>query len=455
MKNAGIIIIINRFILYSLLFWPFIWGNASRDPTMMGSFQFIYISKNIMYVLEVVILVIFFTFSLIRIKKNNLEVLWYLGTIVIIALFSGLLNGSNLEPVFRTTYLHIRPLLVFFIIANLGMPRKYIRKAFLCLVALVIINVLVAYWQMVSLNLHGDYLYGIMRDGHLFAGFLWNAVFFSLAYILMNRKYALQVLIFLVFMLVLIFVAGFYQGLFLALPVISIGVFIYYSTKIGTIRYLFKISLTMIVFSVLTFKVIKMYEVGEPIRVMVEKLLPLIGEMGFVQGPLDLINAFAQKPLAIIVGFGPGRFGSQYALTEGNTGRSPLADSIYRSYWLTSDKDDWVTRTFLLRRSIMGRSSVFLAILSEYGIFAIVTIFLFFRKIFNIFFSVFRDYSSKFLSFLSLGSLMVVIYTLLFTITSLRDAYQAPSGIFPIMILSGLIYSSLCGKVGKFDYQSN
>ena len=62
-----------------------------------------------------------------------------------------------------------------------------------------------------------------------------------------------------------------------------------------------------------------------------------INKMGFIQGPLDLINAFTQKPFAIIVGFGPGRFGSQYALTEGYTGRSPLADPIYRSYYFKSN----------------------------------------------------------------------------------------------------------------------
>ena len=75
MKNTVSTIIINRFILYGLLFWPFLFGNAAREFGMMGSMQLIYVPKTIMLLLEVVIMVVFFFISIIRIRKNNLNVL--------------------------------------------------------------------------------------------------------------------------------------------------------------------------------------------------------------------------------------------------------------------------------------------------------------------------------------------------------------------------------------------
>ena len=185
-------------------------------------------------------------------------------------------------------------------------------------------------------------------------------------------------------------------------------------------------------------------------------MAPRLNEFGFIQGPKDLIHAFAQEPLAIIVGFGPGRFGSQYALTEGTVGRNPLADPIYRSYYYQRTSDDWLTNTFLLRPSIMGRSSSFLSLFSEYGIIGVVVIILFFRKIIKTLVLVMKSSYSKYFYTLSMGCLMGIVYILLdFFTSSLRDGYNAPSGIFPIMILIGLIYSSVYGNIKQFHYQSN
>jgi hypothetical protein len=446
MKKSALRRDIDIVILYSMVFWPFIWGNVLGA---YNSFRLIRLPSVLMYLMEVALILACMAFSMISIKRNSLEILWFIGILAIAGLFSGIINGSQPQALLRTTYMHIRPLIIFFIILNLGMPERYIRKVFIILTVILLINVSVAYFQRFVMGLSGDKLCGMMRDSHYFAFFLWNGVFFALSYILVRKKHILRFSIFIIFLLFPIFVAGFIQGMLLAFPVIGAGILIYAVVKIKRPGVVVAMILVMSLMSFTVYEVMINYHYDT--KLVMEYIVPNIGKLGFVQAPLDLIRAFSQQPQAMILGFGPGRFASQYAITHKEADRNPLAEAVYQSYHMSSDGG-----LFLSRPSVMSRTSVYISIISEYGLIGFVVVVLFLYKIFSFMLFMFQNPPSKFVSFISLGSLMALIYVLMFFITSLRDGYQDPGCIFPLMILSGLIYSNYAGmKLEKKRYRIN
>ncbi len=422
---------ISKCILYFLVFWPFIWENGRQR---YANAQLIQLPSTIFQFFEPFVIATFLIIVLLHLKNTDF---WgYIAVFAVFGCISGIWNGSDLRAIFEVTYKAIRPLLVLFIVTNLKLEEKYRDKTLVIFFTLATINTLLMGYQYVYAYIDVDLLCGLMQDAHTYTNFMFIMLFFYFTYILVMRRYRLLFLS--GFFLVAVFLPQHQKAVVIGLGIILVGFLFFIVAKkhLTPSRFV----LIVILIALMSFGAYQAVQMLSPTTIPILELAwSNLGDLGFIHSFFSLMTAFAKQPSAILLGLGPGRYGSVYATIgryASETARSSLGQEVYASFLLKS------YGPFGNRGSLFWGSTVVIAILSEYGIIGFFCVVLVFGKLLRVLFSIFRESTSQSLVYQSYGCILGIGFIILLAFVDLGTGYEIQSNIFPQMIMGGLLYSS-------------
>lgn len=426
--------VIKRVILYVLLLWPFVWENVSQA---YDNAHLIHLPKSYLQAAEPVIVVAFLFYALFggTQRRTKIDFAPYIGIITIVGIVSGFLNNSELMGLFEVTYKLLRPFLVLLIVMNLNLGEEYLAEVLKILFVIAIINSTVQLSQYVIENRYGDSAAGLMQDAHTFANYIFIIIFFCLTYINKKKKYVMLPF-------VAIFIISTYIAAHEKASVISVGIISFYFWMILSGRTVYwRIIIFVLVVLVVFVGLYQLTIYFSPNTIMLTKLyMRNITRLGFIRSHIILLKIFASHPAYAIWGFGPGNYGSTYATIGRHAAfikHNEWAREVYRSFFAGS-----VSSFLQGRRSIGTISNQIIAVLSEYGFIGFLVWGLAILKLTKFLFSNYSSNASPDVQWASLGCILGILFIIAIAFFHLTSGYTSQSNIFPLMIVSGLLYSS-------------
>jgi len=421
-----------KLVLYGFLIWPFIWDNANQ---MWHTAQLIHIPKPYLQVAEPLIIFAFSLYIILNSYKYRIDLkgdfVSYVYFIVLIGSISVLMNGSIPRGAFQVIWKTVRPFLVLSIVMNLNLGKEYIYSVWRIIFAGAILNAIVVIYQFLASNYYADLAEGLMVDAHVLSNYMFMVIFFIVCMLYIDFKKHRKLLLTLPFLMFSALVGSHEKAIIVGSGTLTVFSFTSLILKRGAVGKVLGVILSVLLLlgtyeSVLNFypKVIERFEI----------LVRTPRQIGVIRGWWDLLTMFTQNPRYILWGLGPGRGGSLYAITHEVEGRSQWGDELYRE-WNIMSRSAWI---YGIKMATV-RTSVFLGILSEFGLLGLFVLFLAFKKLAIKISRICKTETD--VSWIALGWILSFTFVVIMGFINISAGYNAQSNIFPLMVLGGLLWN--------------
>lgn len=418
-----------RFTFYFLLIWPFIWDNATQR---YHNAQLLAISKSLLQVTEIGVIMLILFYVLFRNVHLRLDkrFLPFIVMMILLSIFSGLINRSYTVGIIQVAYILVRPFLIFFIITNLGLSRVELVKAVRFYFFMLGLNAVVNIAQFVFQGVVYDDAGGLMYHSHTLANFLTLGILWILSLAFLTRKYRYTIWIMLFFPPIII---GAHEKTIVLLVPILLVMYILVSSG-GSKRYA-PVLLILVTFGFGAYTAVSRFL---PTTIEVTRLAILnIDKLGAVRAYSTLFEVFQEHKSAAIYGLGPGNYGSIFNTIGSGASARRKKDYAWEIYYASTEAEETGKRKGVWE----PKSNLYLAVLSEYGL---VGLGLFIWAIYSLALELLRIYRSKVsdiqLRWIALGTLLAFLYTMEMGSIYLQSGYSSQSNIYPIIIIAALLH---------------
>lgn len=436
MKNRNLLFFFNSFLIISLILYVFLYDNSRKT---IPRFNYISLPASARYFDSLYLIIfsffLFFKKILSNYQELNYEKLNKIGGGIILLgfisiLFNGLKNGNIGEIAYIEGFIKfMRPILLIFIITNLENLNVKFKRAFIILLAILSLNSLIGYWQIIFENARNDNVDALFRSSHFLTTFSFMCIFGIYTYLSNKNKKISMYLIIVFFLIPAIFAEHMRAIVVLLLTIIIYQFFNSYLKNDYTnkIKKILKVSVyttfTIIIFSYLTLLV-------QPnIYDKISKALKFASkEIAFISGYMYLPKYFASYPHAILLGKGPGQYGSYVSFDKfgGHISNSPVYKDIRKNAGLTSIS--------VLSPSLDNPSTNLFAIIAEYGLLSFILFILYFQTLFKVMAKHTDEKNVWKKSFMEL----YLIYLILFSSLDAGYGWENMLTTIPFFILIGL-----------------
>ncbi len=427
-----------RFTLYFLLIWPFIWDNATQA---YHNAQIIQISKTYLQLLETGTISFLVLYILLCKKPGKMDLKFILppAGIALVGFISGIMNGSYITGYIQVTYLLLRPFLVFFILANLGLERNDLVKGFRFYLVVAVLNAVICIGQFALFGVDADHAAGLLYHAHSLSNVMAVCIFFTVSYAVVRKRRKVLLLILLFFPPIII--GAHQKTLVLLMPVLLV---LYLIMGRGNLLHYIRLAFAFLAFFALGYYAIATYS---PSTVQLSRIaIENIDRLGAIRAYKTLFSVFDEIPESVPFGLGPGNYGSIYNILgtgAENRKKKEYAREIYYGSTMVATPGK--------RPSIWApRPNLYLAVLSEYGLTGIL---LFLWVLYQILRMLFRFYHSRLLDielkWLSLGTFLGLIYILMLGGIYILSGYNSQANMFPLIVMAALLYSTVRAEFSR------
>ena len=421
----------SKLVLYGLLIWPFIWDNANQ---MWHTAQLIHIPKPYLQVAEPLIIFAFSLYIILNSYRYRIDLkgdfVPYVYFIVLIGSISALINGSAPRGAFQVIWKTVRPFLVLSIVMNLNLGMEYIYSVWRIIFAGAILNTIVVIYQFLVSNYYADLAEGLMVDAHVLSNYMLMVIFFIVSMLHIDFKKHRKLLLVLPFLTFSALVGLHEKAIMVGSGTLAVFSFTTLISR-GVVRKLLGVILSVLLLLgtygfVMNFypKLIERFEI----------LIRTPRQIGVIRGWWDLLSMFTRNPKYMLWGLGPGRGGSLYAITHEVEGRSQWGDEQYWE-WNIMSRSAWI---YGIKMATV-RTSVFLGILSEFGLLGLFVLFLAFKKLTIEISRICKTEAD--VSWIALGWILSFTFVVIMGFINISAGYNAQSNIFPLMVLGGLLWN--------------
>lgn len=303
--------------------------------------------------------------------KTQFEHLEWPGVVVGIGLLGGILNGVGIMDIMQGLYLFVSPLLVYYTCRWLKFSWTELRILGRAIAIILLVNIPAWFYQIITflpVRKTGDDVNGVLRDAHLFATFFYCAALYGLARSVLTRSLGWALVTFAMFSVGFL---AFNEKATLFMIPLGVGLVIAAMGSLRSKRVLTSAIVIIIVVSLLVFSsdMMDQVEVGLRTSVITESS---IVELGTVIAYLQLPSVFIDVPHAVLIGVGPGNYGSAIAIRRHVEG---TASQLSKTYVGDFDLAGYVG-------AFAWRTNYLIGMLVEYGIvFTLLLVLFYYRMV--------------------------------------------------------------------------
>ena len=454
MKNR-----INRSVLYILLSYYVVDAQARIQKTGETFEHFMLLDTNRFIghsALEWIVLffVLFLVMNSHLSKTSDLKkLLPLLYGMLALSLVSIVVVADDKVVGLRTAFVYLRPVVIFLLVASMSWAERDLASAVKFVGTFFVINLVVAYFQMLVLGYRTDDLSGFMDDAHVFAFFMYSGILYCIARYWVTKE--LKHLAFVPVILVPTLVASADKITILMIPAILLLYRSFHELSLKKVVKGIAVAFVLcVIILVLFFSFPEMWQqallgdLGRFSDLLTFENIPLIlSQVRLFDGYWNIPWHYVKYPHAAFVGVGPGMYGSAEALADfldittrehfGGLAESPLKNfALGGSYFLEN-------QSLFSTMTTSFASSDIIVLLLEFGLVFSFLYFKFWKSLYK--FSMgFKDSDlSPGIRTLLLWFQAYMILVLLLGFITFQDGIVKASNTYPFMIIGAIMFRTL------------